>query len=523
MRTNTASASSTSGAAIALEAAASAGVAVCFANPGTTEMPLVGALDQVPGIRAVLGLFEGVCTGAADGYGRMLRRPAATLLHLGPGLANGLANLHNARRARTPILNIVGDHASWHLKYDAPLTSDIESLARPVSAWYRSVARPENLWQDTVDGVHAASATPGCVATLVLPVDFQQLPAPEQHRRQVSPAPEATFSESRVLAAREALTGRTKVVLLLGDRALSERGHIAAGRIAAATGARLYSETFPARTERGGGLPDIDRLPYFPEAAIAALQDAVVVLAGAIAPVAYFGYEGLPSELAPPESLVTLASPGEAADRALERLAELLDAPPLPSAPSPAAHVVPDGALSPQAIGRLLANALPRDAIVSVEGGTCGYPFVTASAQAERHTILTNTGGAIGQGLPVALGAAIACPDRRVFALQSDGSAQYTIQSLWTMARERLPVVMLITSNRRYGILQTELGRSGIEPGPQAQRLTLLDDPPFDWMGLAQGYGVPAETVGTTEQLRSALDRALAHTQGPFLIEMRLA
>ena len=523
MRTSPASDTMRTGAVVALQAASSAGVAVCFANPGTTEMPLVGALDLVPGVRAVLGLFEGVCTGAADGYGRMLGRPAATLLHLGPGLANGLANLHNARRARTPILNIVGDHASWHLKYDAPLTSDIESLARPMSGWYRSVASAEHLWQDTVDGVRASMAAPGCVATLVLPVDSQQLPAPRQIRRPEQAAPAASFSEARVDAVHKTLRGQVKPVILLGDRALSQRGHVAAGRIAAATGARLYSETFPARTERGGGLPDIDRLPYFPEQAIAALKDAVVVLAGAIAPVAYFGYEGLPSELAPPESLVALALPGEAADEALERLAERLDAPLLPAAAAPKAYSVPDGPLSPQAIGRLLSNALPRGAIVSVEGGTCGYPFVTASAQAEHHTVLTNTGGAIGQGLPVALGAAVACPERRVFALQSDGSAMYTIQSLWTMARERAPVVMLITSNRRYGILQTELGRSGIEPGPQAQRLTLLDDPPFDWVALAQGYGVPALRARTTDELRLALARAIDHTEGPLLIEMGLA
>lgn len=513
-----------SGAVVALQAATAAGISVCFANPGTTEMPLVGALDQVHGMRAVLGLFEGVCTGAADGYGRMLRRPACTLLHLGPGLANGLANLHNARRARTPIVNIVGDHASWHLKYDAPLSSDIESLARPVSGWYRSVASAGQLWQDTTDAVQASLAAPGCVTTLVLPVDFQQLPAPVQQRRTDAPpaAPQA-FDEARVAAVRDALRAGGAVVFLLGDRALSQRGQRAAGRIAAATGARLYSETFPARTERGGGLPDIDRLPYFPEPAIAALKDAMVVLAGAIAPVAYFGYEGLPSELAPPAALRTLALPGEAADLALERLAELLDAPALPAAAAARAWEVPAGPLTPQAVGRLLSNALPPEAIVSVEGGTCGYPFVTASAQAAAHTILTNTGGAIGQGLPVALGAAVACPGRRVFALQSDGSAQYTIQALWTMARERLPVVMLITANRRYGILQTELGRSGIEPGPQARRLTLLDDPPFDWPALAQGYGVPAVTATTTDELRSALEQAIGHTGGPFLIEMRLA
>ncbi|MEP6872876.1 MAG: acetolactate synthase large subunit [Burkholderiales bacterium] len=511
-----------SGAAAVLRAAASAGARVCFANPGTTEMPLVGALDEGVGIRAVLGLFEGVCTGAADGYGRMLQRPATTLLHLGPGLANGLANLHNARRARTPILNIVGDHASWHLKYDAPLTSDIESLARPVSGWYRSVASASQLWQDTVDGMRAANSRPGQVATLVVPVDFQQLPAPEQTRRTEAPLSEPSFDEARVRAAQQILQNGRKSVLLLGDRALSERGQVAAGRIAAVTGARLFTETFPARTERGGGLPDIDRLPYFPEVAIAALADAVVVLAGAIAPVAYFGYEGLPSELAPSESLRVLAAPGEAADAALERLAELLEASRVVSGVTPSRHVIEPGPLTPVAVGRILANALPTGAIVSVEGGTCGYPFVTASAVAARHTILTNTGGAIGQGLPVALGAAVACPDRRVFALQSDGSAQYTIQSLWTMARERLPVIVLITSNRRYGILQTELSRAGIEPGPQAKRLTLLDDPPLDWMALSQGYGVPAVRASTTEELEDALRQALTRIDGPFLIEMRL-
>ncbi len=514
---------SVSGAATVLQAAVAAGVDVCFANPGTTEMPFVGALDQVTGVRAVLGLFEGVCTGAADGYGRMTGRPALTLLHLGPGLANGIANLHNARRARTPIVNLIGDHASWHLKYDAPLTSDIESLARPVSGWYRSVGSAANLWQDTSDAIAAATASPGVVSTLVVPVDFQQLPAPQQHRKASPSRPDSSLDPQRLAEVERVLRAGGKTVFLLGDTALSARGQTAAGRIAAATGALLYSETFPARTERGGGLPDIDRLPYFPEPAIAALADARVVLAGAIPPVAYFGYEGLPSELAPSSSLLTLAQPGEAADLALERLADALEVPPDVQGVTQALHAVEAGALTPVAIGRILSNALPERAIVSVEGGTCGYPFVTASASAQRHTILTNTGGAIGQGLPVALGAAIACPERRVFALQSDGSAQYTIQALWTMARERLPIVVLITSNRRYGILQTELGRSGLDQaGPQAQRLTLLDDPPFDWLALAKGYGVPAQRASTTAELKQALAGALERTDGPSLIEMCL-
>jgi acetolactate synthase-1/2/3 large subunit len=522
MQTTTSSDPASSGATTVLKAAASAGASVCFANPGTTEMPFVGALDTPVGVRAILGLFEGVCTGAADGYGRMLRKPALTLLHLGPGLANGLANLHNARRARTPIVNIVGDHASWHLKYDAPLTSDIESLARPMSGWYRCAAAPENLSQDTVDSVTAATAAPGQVATLVVPVDFQQLAAPAQVRRASAAAPARRVDDARVSEARRVLQSGRKAVILLGDRALSERGQVAAGRIAAATGARLYSETFPARTERGGRLPDIDRLPYFPEVAIAALAESVVVLAGAIAPVAYFGYEGLPSELAPASSLLLLADPGDPADEALERLADELGAPRGVMGAARSEHSFDSGALTPQTVGRILANALPEGAIVSVEGGTCGYPFVTASANAARHTILTNTGGAIGQGLPVALGAAVACPDRRVFALQSDGSAQYTIQSLWTMARERLPVVMLITSNRRYAILQTELTRAGIEPGPQARRLTLLDDPPLDWLALARGYGVPATTASTGAELHRMLGEALKRGDGPALIEMRL-
>nr|WP_315858169.1 acetolactate synthase large subunit [Burkholderia contaminans] len=302
------------------------------------------------------------------------------------------------------------------------------------------------------------------------------------------------------------------------------RGRRAPGGFGAATGATCFSETFPARAERGGGLPDIDRLPYFPEPALAALAGRRVVLAGALAPVTYFGYEGIPGELARPEDIVTLATPGDAADDALEALADRIGA----AGNDVGVHVerwrVEDGPLTPQAVGRVLANALPDDAIVSIEGGTCGYPFVTASARARRHTILTNTGGAIGQGLPVALGAAVACPERRVFALQSDGSAQYTIQSLWTMARERLPIVMLIASNRRYGILQTELARSGLPADtPHASRLTQLDDPPIDWLALSRGYGVPAQRVSDVHVLAQALDDALAHTDGPTLIEMQLS
>ncbi|KVL19492.1 acetolactate synthase large subunit [Burkholderia sp. MSMB1826] len=513
-----------SGASVVLATARDAGVDVCFANPGTTEMPFVGALDTVAGMRSILGLFEGVCTGAADGYGRMAGKPAMTLLHLGPGHANGIANLHNARRARTPILNIVGDHTREHLKYDAPLTSDIESLARPVSVWYRSVARDTDLATDTAAAISASMGAQRGVATLVLPVDLQSAVVRGAALPAVVRPATVSFDAARVERVADLLLGDQHTVLLMGARALSARGQRAAARIAAATGATCFSETFPARAERGGGLPDIDRLPYFPEPARAALAGRRVVLAGALAPVTYFGYEGIPGELARPEDIVTLAAPGDAADDALEALADRIGAATNDEGVRVERWRVEDGPLTPQAVGRVLANALPDDAIVSIEGGTCGYPFVTASARARRHTILTNTGGAIGQGLPVALGAAVACPDRRVFALQSDGSAQYTIQSLWTMARERLPIVMLIASNRRYGILQTELARSGLPADtPHASRLTQLDDPPIDWLALARGYGVPAERASTTQALVRALDDALAHVDGPTLIEMQLS
>jgi acetolactate synthase-1/2/3 large subunit len=313
-------------------------------------------------------------------------------------------------------------------------------------------------------------------------------------------------------------------VFLVGGEALTERGQRSAARIAAATGAGLYSETFPARAERGGGLPDIDRLPYFPEAAIKAIAGRTVILAGAIAPVAYFGYPGIPSLLCPEGKTIALSAPGEDGAAALETLADLLKAPEV--APLPvkklSAKEMPTGKLNPQAIGIVVSSLLPERAIISIEGGTCGYPFVTASANAERHTILTNTGGAIGQGLPVALGAAIACPDRRVVALQSDGSAQYTIQALWTMAREKTSITILIASNRRYAILQNELSRAGVtQYGPQALALTELDNPAIDWMALATAYGVPSVRVDNAEDLAAKLSSSL-ESIGPQLIEMVL-
>lgn len=509
-----------------LRAAYSAGIDVCFANPGTTEIPLVQALDNVPQMRPVLALFEGVCSGAADGYGRMRGSPALTLTHLGPGFANSIANLHNARRARTPIVNIIGDHASWHLAFDAPLTSDIASLAAAVSGWQRKIERADDTVRDVKAAIAASMQRGGQVATLVFPMDFQQQLEKSDWPLDNSP-PEACklplASRGRIEDIARCLHDRPSVTFLLGGFALTERGQRAAAAIAEYLGAKLYAETFPARIERGRNLPDVDRLPYFPEPAIKALSGSRhVILVGAREPIAYFGYENLPSRLAPDGSVSALAEPGEDAVEALEALATALGVKPV-SINRPAQwSAAPEGQLSPQAIGSIIAQTLPEGAIVSIEGGTCGYPFATASAMSSRCTLLTNTGGAIGQGLPVATGAAIACPDRKVIALQSDGSAQYTIQSLWTMARESLPIVVLIASNHRYGVLQTELARSNVAHlGAASAALTNLDKPKIDWQAIARGYGVPAVHVADTAALRSALSSAM-RAEGPQLIEMSL-
>ena len=516
------SAKETTGADALIQAVARRGVQVCFANPGTTEMPLVAALDEVPGVRAVLGLHENVCTGAADGYARISGRPAITLLHLGPGLANGLANLHNARRAHTPLVNIVGDHASWHLPYDAPLTSDIAALAGTVGTVHTTTSA-ESVDEFTSAAIDQAFRA-GAIATVIVPADHQQEIIDQSSTPTTDVARYAPVAGDQVREVAERLRAAgPRSVLLLGGNALSRAGQLAAARISAGTGAALFCETFPARAERGGGLPDIDRLPYFPEYAVAVLKEAdAVVVAGADKPIAYFGYAGIPSELAPPHAVVELATPHGDAEAALLELAELVGSATSSASIAPPELPAADQPLTGPSVGATVAACLPENAIVSVEGGTCGYPFYTASAGAVAHTVLTNTGGAIGQGLPTALGAAIAAPDRPVIALQSDGSGLYTLQALWTMARERTDVVVLIAANHTYNVLRTELSRHGnAEFGPQASALTSLAEPQMDWVALATGFGVPARRVDRVGTLTSALLDAIA-ADGPQLIEMVL-
>ncbi len=511
------------GAESLVRTARAAGIELCLANPGTTELPLVAALDHEPGIRAVLGLFEGVCTGAADGYARMTGRPALTLLHLGPGFANGIANLHNARRARSPVVNLIGDHATWHLPHDAPLTSDIVSLANPVSAWVRTSRSAATLAADFAEAVAAASRPPGQVATLIVPSDCQWDPA-ERPARPQSPARHASPDTARIESVARRLRESRSPALLLGLAALREPGLHAAARVAAATGAALLCDVFPAHVDRGVGRPRVEKLPYFPEQAQERLSGCdTLVLAGARSPVAFFGYQGVASRLAPEGVESLLATPDEDAAGALADLADALGArarlPAATQAPLPAAAT---GALTPASLGAVLARLQPEGAIVIDEGATSGLAYFGAAEGAPPHSYLALTGGAIGQGLPCATGAALACPGRKVIALQADGSGLYTLQALWTQAREQLDVVTLICANRSYRILQIELARAGIaEPGAKARALTDLSHPELDWTALARGFGVPATRVQTAEQLEQALASALA-AAGPCLIEAML-
>jgi acetolactate synthase-1/2/3 large subunit len=507
------------GAEAIFRTARAAGIDVCFANPGTTEMRLVAALDSVPGMRAVLGLFEGVCTGAADGYARMSDRPALTLLHLGPGFANGIANLHNARRAHSPVINLIGDHATWHLAADAPLTSDIESLARPVG-WVRRCTSASSVGTDMAAAIQAACAPPGAVASLIVPDDLTWDDAsdakPPASSARAMPAPSALEAAAAALAAGPA------AVLFLGGRALRERGLRAAARIAAATGCVVQHEIFPGRMDRGGSLPAFVRFPYFPEQGLGVLAGMQqLVLAGTRAPVAFFGYPGMPSSAVPEGCAVTsLAAAGEDAEQALEALAERVGAPASLAAADVARPAPPTaGPLTVGSFGQAIAALQPDGAVVVDEAATSGLGYFEASKGSRRHSLITLTGGAIGQGLPCAVGAAIACPDRRVIALQADGSGMYTLQSLWTMARENLDVTVVVCANRRYRILQFELMRSGVaEPGRNALSLTDLSQPVLDWTSLARGMGVPAVSVNTAEGLVDAFRRCIGES-GPGLIE----
>jgi len=498
-----------------------AGVDVCFMNPGTSEMHFVAALDSVPQMRGVLALFEGVATGAADGYARIAGRPAAVLLHLGPGLANGLANLHNARRAGSPVLIIVGAHATGHVRYDAPLQSDIEALARTVSGWVHTSGTTRDLARDAMRAL--AAARRGQIATLVLPADVSWTAGGAPAAARPADRPEHTSSttvdDSQVTSVAGLLS--SQALLFLGGKALSERGLRAASRISAATGARLLAETFPARMERGAGLPAVDRLAYLAEQAEAQLGGVgYLILAGARSPVSFFAYPGQASDLVPAGCSVTvLADRDQDAEAALEQLADLVAAGTQPLLAPPAVRPAEPGPLTAISLANTIAASLPEGAIISDEANTSGFALPAALTGAARHSLLTLTGGSIGQGLPAATGAAVAAPDRPVLCLEADGSALYTIQALWTQAREQLNVTTVLINNAAYAILRMELARTAAgQAGERAARMLDLSGPNLDFTAISTGLGVPAVRVTTAEELDRELRRSYAEP-GPHLIE----
>jgi acetolactate synthase-1/2/3 large subunit len=502
------------------------GVDVCFANPGTSEMHFVAALDAVPRMRGVLTLFEGVATGAADGYARIADKPAAVLLHLGPGLGNGLANLHNAKRAHVPIIVVVGDHATYHKQYDAPLESDVDALAHTVSGWVRRSGAADEVARDTVDAVTAAIGPPGRVATLILPADVSWTDStdPPSAPAAAPAQPGTAFDAGAISHAAEVLVAGEPAMLFIGGDATGEAGLVAASRIAAATGCRLLCETFPTKLSRGAGLPAIDRLGYFAEAAAAQLDGVKhLILAGARSPVSFFAYPGMPSDLVPAGCNVTMLAEAGHATGALVALADEIAADARPVVAESSRPELPTGALTASSIAEAVGALLPEDAIVVDESNTGGLALPAATAGSPRHDWLTLTGGAIGYGLPAAVGAATAAPQRKVLCLQADGSAMYTVSALWTMAREQLDVTTVIYNNGAYDILRLELQRVGAQeaagaPGPRAEALLDLDPPRMDFAALAAGMGVPARRPQNAEDFVTALSDALT-SPGPHLID----
>ncbi len=513
------------GAEAFIETLSECGVEVCFANPGTSEMQLVAAVDRQHGMRAILGLFEGVVTGAADGYGRMADKPAVTLLHLGPGLGNGLANLHNARKAGSPVINMVGEHATYHKHFNAPLTSDTEGVARPMSDWLRTSSSERDLAHAGAEAFAVAQEYPGKIATVIVPANHAWTDG-SSAVPPIKPAEPAKTTDEAIAAAAAALKGgEGPKCLFLGGRALREGALRDAGRIAAVTGCRLVAETFATRHQRGAGRVAVEKLPYFGEQAEAFLAEfKTIVFCGSEPPVSFFAYPGKPSWLSPEGAqLIRLASLREDADHALSALAAALEAPAAPAlVQQPTSFDAASGALTSSGIGAILARQLPENAIISDEGATQGGASMLMCAGAAQHDWLQLTGGAIGQGLPLAVGAAVACPDRKVIALQADGGGMYTLQALWTMAREKLDVTTIILNNGSYAILNIELMRVGVQnPGPKALSMLDLKNPAINWSQLSEGMGVPAVRVDTTEGFDQALKDALAH-KGPRLIEALL-
>lgn len=499
-----------------------AGVDTCFTNPGTSEMHFVRALGNEPKMRSILGLFEGVCTGAADGYARMTGKPAVTLLHLGPGLANGTANIHNARRAYSPMVNLIGDHATYHLQYDAPLASDVTGLARAFSDWVKSADVADNLAADGAGAVRAALTKPGQIASLIVPADCAWNETSASAEPFAIPAP-PTVADERIEDAASILRSKgSSTIIVIGGPANEANNLLEIDKIAQASGATVLYETFNGRQRRGAGHPSFDRVAYFVEMAQEQFKDCEnVITIGAKSPVAFFAYPDKPSTPLPPgcEHHV-LAAPHEDIPAALDALVQALNAGSVkPRLREEKRPELLTGGLSPKSIGFALGALLPENVIIVDEAATSGGPATGLTEGIPGHDWLQLTGGSIGYGLPVATGAAVACPDRKVICLHGDGGAMYTIQALWTQARENLNVVNVIFSNRKYQILQVELMRVGAA-SPNQKTLDMLDisRPDLNFQQIAQGMGVNATQATTADEFNEQLKRALT-AEGPQLIE----
>jgi acetolactate synthase-1/2/3 large subunit len=502
----------------------SGGVNACFANPGTSEIDLVAALDRAPEIRCVLGLFEGVVTGAADGYARMAEKPACTLLHLGPGFANGLANLHNASRAHVPIVNFIGQHATYHLRHNTPLTSDIEAIARPYSKWLRTSASASEVGRDAVEAIVAARTAPGQIATLIVPSDVAWSNGGAIAALPALPEPPLPSTAAIERAAAMLRTSLPTAILIAGN-ALYGAGLVVAGRIAAATGAKLLAPYPIARLQRGSGMPRVDRVQYVLEQGIEQFKEfRQLILVGAQPPIAYFAYPGKSSEFTSTGCEIhTLARPGEDYRGALDALAEALSA----SGGEPTAEraerpPMPSGEITLSGLAAAVGALLPENAIVVDESMTSGRGLMVATRGAPPHDWLGNTGGSIGIALPLAVGAAVACPSRKVLCLSADGSGMYTLQALWTMAREGLHVTTVVFANRDYAVLKREFSYLGVgNPGARALDMFEIGRPDLDWVQLAKGMGVHGTRVNSLDAFGKALQAGL-DGEGPTLIEVPL-
>ncbi len=512
------------GAQLIMKTAVKAGIEVCFTNFGTTEIPLAMAFDACTGIMPILGLFEGVCTGAADGYGRMMDKPAMTLLHLGPGLANGVANLHNAKKAKTPVLNLVGEHATQHMGLDAPLSMNIEVLSSTISGWYKTNQSPETLSRDLADAITASRF--GQIATLIIPNDYQQSEITDE-RVADSYFAHDTIDEKKIETAVHLIRKHHKVALLLGGRALRQQGLYAAARIKEQTNCDLLSDNFPGYMERGVDFPEIIRIPYFPEPAIDLLSGyGAVVICGSKEPVGFFGYNGIRSKLlAEDQPRIVVSSNKQNPIEVLECLANALGCSQKISPKVTAARRYPSvaqGTLTAEKACQTLAATQPEGAIMVDEGISSAFSYYTLSHGLLPHTMMTIAGGSLGYGMPCAIGAAIACPDRPVISLQADGSAMYTVQALWTQARYKLNITTLICANRSYNILKMELQRARIHSvSSNVSALVDIKNPHINWVEMAGAMGVRGVSVNTGEQLANEIEISLSE-KGPHLIEMVL-